>query len=1066
MKITKRTLPGIIVLLLIIGFTLSAISLIPAFAAPAPGEYHKDTPAQSIEKIKAINPNFIKDSQTQPTFQFSSGVNPSTNTATIYEEVWIEVPCDTDEDGKRDMIRIQIARPADSGVIINPETGETKVSLGVLMEHSPYRNNLSYSYLPNWPVVHDQITNPSSEGYKYLTDVKTKKPRAPEWYWDHDAAYWDYTEKEWVEDTEGGNASWYVSPRKDVDDGAWFIPKSRGDKDVVFRGNWPSVVPPATSVTLQSVSATYQYFYTRGYAVIISASLGNAYRELESEGFTNCGDVEETLVCMAIIKWLNGECKGYTDRAATKEVVATWCNGNVAMTGQSYVGTLPQATACSGVDGIKAILPIAAISSWYDYYRANGTVVAAYNYQGEDADELTDYCFGRRGAAAFIAENSTTPKTGAAAVYEKFLNQMHIDQDRNSGDYNTFWDNRNYLTTIDNVPDDCGIMAMHGLNDWNVKTKQIDQFYRALKSAGKTVKEIWHLGAHTTVWDKVESHYMEYYHLWLDHFLYLIDNNAVEKIPEVNMNNPNNVNWEFYDKWPIAGSTDTRFYFGAPTGNKAGSLLDVAPAAGTIGSFKDDRVANANISPSNTTNLTTWENRLFNPANIDTLSTERIAFATDILKEPLRINGTVRVGLELSSNTPWGSISAVLVEAGTNYRAFGTSSTVSTINSGFGTSNISLNNYTISNTSSTYKIITRGYGDIQNPNPAHETYLNAPKENGYIPAYYYQTKEITPGEKNIYYFEFDPNDYTFKAGTRLVIYVFTTDYRSTIVPVTPPTFTLYAGENSFVDLPIVPTYSIFYNGNGGTSYYSALGGFSDTYPIAGQSASAWEGGYRIPPTTFGNTTVIKMNTAPSTFLEWNTKINGIGIAFQPGDRIPDEVMATLAVDDVITFYAIYESAIVTHNVTIDSADGNDAIVLKVRDGAVVGEPDAPEMEGFVFLGWYLDEELYDFGAPVTADITLVAKWERIPITFLKIASTPGVPAVATLGVKRNSTIKFDFIINEDAIGDGVVWSVANTVYATVDENGTVTIKNVTGTVVLIAKDIYSGVSHSIILRIT
>jgi len=211
----------------------------PALGAPAPAagptvqaseEFHKDAPEQSIEKIRAINRDYIIDNQTQPTFAYDGTNNPAANTSTIFEQVWIEVPCDTDEDGKRDMVRIQIARPKASGELLDPLTGETKVSLGVLMEHSPYRNSISSSYLPNWPVVRDQIANPSTAGYRYLTDVQTKKPRSNNWYWGSDAQYWDYTAKEWTKDSDGGNASWYVTPREGASDAAWFIPQSRGDR--------------------------------------------------------------------------------------------------------------------------------------------------------------------------------------------------------------------------------------------------------------------------------------------------------------------------------------------------------------------------------------------------------------------------------------------------------------------------------------------------------------------------------------------------------------------------------------------------------------------------------------------------------------------------------------------------------------------------------------------------------------------------------------------------------------------------------------------------------------------
>ncbi|SFB14609.1 X-Pro dipeptidyl-peptidase (S15 family) [Lentibacillus halodurans] len=44
------------------------------------------------------------------------------------------------------------------------------------------------------------------------------------------------------------------------------------------------------------------------------------------------------------------------------------------MTGVSYNGTLPNGVATTGVEGLQTIIPIASISSWYDYYRANGAV--------------------------------------------------------------------------------------------------------------------------------------------------------------------------------------------------------------------------------------------------------------------------------------------------------------------------------------------------------------------------------------------------------------------------------------------------------------------------------------------------------------------------------------------------------------------------------------------------------------------------------------------------------------------------------------------------------------------
>ena len=39
-------------------------------------------------------------------------------------------------------------------------------------------------------------------------------------------------------------------------------------------------------------------------------------------------------------------------------------------------------------------------------------------------------------------------------------------------------------------------------------------------------------------------------------------------------------------------------------------------------------------------------------------------------------------------------------------------------------------------------------------------------------------------------------------------------------------------------------------------------------------------------------------------------------------------------------------------------------------------PNGPIRDNYIFTGWYLNDEEYDFDTPVNEDITLVAKWER------------------------------------------------------------------------------------------
>ena len=106
------------------------------------------------------------------------------------------------------------------------------------------------------------------------------------------------------------------------------------------------------------------------------------------------------------------------------------------MTGKSYLATLAMAAATTGVDGLKTIVADAGISSWYDYYRENGLVVAPGGFQGEDADVLAVDTFSRQKSGGDLIN--------IKQAWEKHLATITHDQDRTTGAYNTWWDARNY----------------------------------------------------------------------------------------------------------------------------------------------------------------------------------------------------------------------------------------------------------------------------------------------------------------------------------------------------------------------------------------------------------------------------------------------------------------------------------------------------------------------------------------------------------------------------------------------------------------------------------------------
>ena len=73
-----------------------------------------------------------------------------------------------------------------------------------------------------------------------------------------------------------------------------------------------------------------------------------------------------------------------------------------------------------------------------------------------------------------------------------------------------------------------------------------------------------------------------------------------------------------------------------------------------------------------------------------------------------------------------------------------------------------------------------------------------------------------------------------------------------------------------------------------------------------------------------------------------------------------------------------ENTTKTFTVKFDSKGGTSVKSQKVENGQTATEPDDIVYEGYIFEGWYLNNNKYDFETPVTKNITLVAKWKEDP----------------------------------------------------------------------------------------
>ena len=245
---------------------------------------------------------------------------------------------------------------------------------------------------------------------------------------------------------------------------------------------------------LTHINSSYtlnDYFLPRGFANLYVSGVGTK----DSKGLMTNGDYQQIEAYKNVIDWLNGRCRAFTDHTRKRQVKADWSNGKVATTGISYLGTMSNGLATTGVDGLEVIIAEAGISSWYNYYRENGLVTSPGGYPGEDFDSLAELTYSRN----LLAGDYIRANEAHQADLEKVKEQL----DRKTGDYNQFWQDRNYLLNAQNVKAE--VVFTHGSQDWNVKPLHVYQMFHALPD---NIRKhlFFHHGAHVYMnnWQSID----------------------------------------------------------------------------------------------------------------------------------------------------------------------------------------------------------------------------------------------------------------------------------------------------------------------------------------------------------------------------------------------------------------------------------------------------------------------------------------------------------------------------------------------------------------------------------
>ncbi len=127
--------------------------------------------------------------------------------------------------------------------------------------------------------------------------------------------------------------------------------------------------------------------------------------------------------------------------------------------------------------------------------------------------------------------------------------------------------------------------------------------------------------------------------------------------------------------------------------------------------------------------------------------------------------------------------------------------------------------------------------------------------------------------------------------------------------------------------------------------------------------------------------------------------------FTDDNTFKNQFDATTPITANITLYAKWD--VQEYTVTFDSKGGSEVKAVRVKKGGTITLPTNPTKDGFIFGGWFTDDDTFknqfDAKTPITANITLYAKW-NVPEYTVTFNSKGGSTVNAITNVKKGSTI--------------------------------------------------------------
>jgi X-Pro dipeptidyl-peptidase len=365
------------------------------------------------------------------------------------------------------------------------------------------------------------------------------------------------------------------------------------------RGARVPLIIHASPYFFQSPRSAWEtdFFVPRGYAVATVALPGTDF----STGCDDVGGHREVLGSKAVVDWANGRAKGVYEDGSIADATQ-WTDGKSGMIGVSWDGTIANAVAATGVEGLKTIVPVAAISSWYDYTRGNGIP-----FFPEYVTFLVDFI-----------SNYNSP------VCQDLTPVLQQKSDDPNGSYNKWWSTRDYRPDASKMK--ASVFVVHGLADENVKTRHFGEWWNELSKYGIERRLFLHQKEHIEPYYDFGSTYTTPLLQWFDYYLQGLDNGLPNE-PQAIIQREDE-SWSTDAVWPPAGTEPRKLQLTSPLGATPAAQ---SAGAGRYLSFTQRRDYSS-------------DSVVKNPSQ---LRNDRLVFLSNRLTEQVRQSGAATISLRV-----------------------------------------------------------------------------------------------------------------------------------------------------------------------------------------------------------------------------------------------------------------------------------------------------------------------------------------------------------------------------------------------------------------------------------